>query len=120
MRGEDERTEGTFSYAGETAASAVQDEAQKAGAQASDIGERLYDEGRRAIEEQPVSGLLTSQSMQRGNGRARHQRDSQSLKLVRCKLIAGRQAICMAISSESKRADIEGAVQPLTNRPCEE
>jgi uncharacterized protein YjbJ (UPF0337 family) len=46
--------------AGETVASAVQDAAQKAGAQASDVGQRLYDEGRRAVQEQPVTAVLVA------------------------------------------------------------
>ena len=46
--------------AGETAASAVQDAAQKAGAQASDVGQRLYEEGRRAVQEQPVTAVLVA------------------------------------------------------------
>jgi uncharacterized protein YjbJ (UPF0337 family) len=46
--------------AGGTAASAVQDAAQKAGAQASDVGQRLYDEGRRAVQEQPVTAVLVA------------------------------------------------------------
>jgi uncharacterized protein YjbJ (UPF0337 family) len=53
--------------AGENAASVVQDAAQKAGAQASDFGERLYDESRRAgqsigrtIEEQPLAAVLVA------------------------------------------------------------
>jgi uncharacterized protein YjbJ (UPF0337 family) len=46
--------------AGETAASAVQDVAQRAGAQASDVGERLYEEGRRAVQEQPVTAVLVA------------------------------------------------------------
>ena len=45
---------------GATAASAVQDAAQKAGAQASDVGERLYNEGRRAVQEQPVAAVLVA------------------------------------------------------------
>jgi len=51
--------------AGENVASAVQDAAQVAGAQVSDIGGRLYDEGRRtgqsivrAIDEQPLAAVL--------------------------------------------------------------
>jgi uncharacterized protein YjbJ (UPF0337 family) len=53
--------------AGENAASVVQNAAQKAGAQASDFGERLYDESRRAgqsigrtIEEQPLAAVLVA------------------------------------------------------------
>jgi uncharacterized protein YjbJ (UPF0337 family) len=55
---------------GENAASAVQDAAQKAGAQASDFGERLYDESRRAgqsigrsIEEQPLAAVLVAAAL---------------------------------------------------------
>jgi hypothetical protein len=50
---------------GESAVSAVQDATQQAGAQASDFGERLYDESRRAgqsidrtIEDQPLATVL--------------------------------------------------------------
>ena len=56
--------------AGETAASAVQDAAQKAGAQASDMGERLYDRGRRAgesvvrtVEQQPLAAVLIAAAL---------------------------------------------------------
>jgi uncharacterized protein YjbJ (UPF0337 family) len=55
---------------GENAASAVQEAAQKAGAQASDFGERLYDDSRRAgqsigraIEEQPLAAVLVAAAL---------------------------------------------------------
>jgi uncharacterized protein YjbJ (UPF0337 family) len=55
---------------GESAASAVQDAAQKAGAHASDFGERLYDNSRRAgqsigrsIEEQPLAAVLVAAAL---------------------------------------------------------
>ena len=56
--------------AGGNAASVVQDAAQKAGAQASDIGERLYGEGRRAgqsigraVEQQPLAAVLVAAAL---------------------------------------------------------
>jgi uncharacterized protein YjbJ (UPF0337 family) len=67
--------------AGETAASAVQDAAQKARAQASDIGERLYDEGRRAgdsiartVEQQPLTAVLVAAALGYGIAYLMHRR----------------------------------------------
>jgi uncharacterized protein YjbJ (UPF0337 family) len=67
--------------AGKNAASVVQDAAQKAGTQASDIGERLYDEGRRAgqsigraVEEQPLAAVLVAAAVGYGIGYLVHRR----------------------------------------------
>ena len=67
--------------AGGNAASVVQDAAQKAGTQASDLGELLYDEGRRAgqsisrtVEQQPLAAVLVAAALGYGIAYLVHRR----------------------------------------------
>jgi uncharacterized protein YjbJ (UPF0337 family) len=67
--------------AGANVASAVEDAARRAGARASDIGERLYDESLRAgksvgrvVEEQPLAAILVAAALGYGIAYLVHRR----------------------------------------------
>jgi uncharacterized protein YjbJ (UPF0337 family)/ElaB/YqjD/DUF883 family membrane-anchored ribosome-binding protein len=67
--------------AGENTVSVVQDAVQKSGAQASDVGVRLYDEGRRAgqsigraVEEQPLAAVFVAAALGYGTAYLVHRR----------------------------------------------